>query len=610
MNPAAIVFSLITAAAALFLLWRVWDMRPLRLQPGWDRDGLEVEPTRFHTPTPLTRRDLLPMLVITLAYAAVAFWGLGDRDTPQSWRYFSAPGDQVVLELDGEAEIGRAAYFTGPEAGKYRLDSSRDGQNWTWLGELDQTYAQVLRWKELEPEELAGARYVRVKLVSGALHLGELALWDTAGNRLSFRTEDPLTDEQDRVPDRFSYLNSTYFDEIYHARTAWEHIQGVWPYEITHPPLGKILIGAGIRLFGMNPFGWRFIGTLFGVLMLPLLYLFLKNMTGSTRVTACITAVFAFDFMHFVQTRISTIDTYSVFFILLMYYFLYRYYVLPWDAPVKKCLPWLFLSGLCFGLGAASKWTVVFGGIGLALLWCVRQGTVLRWRHIHGLRGSLTEYFVPTVLWCVLFFVLIPVVVYCLAYIPYARAKDTSLFSLDYLRIVWDNAQYMLNYHGKLQATHPYQSTWVQWIFDIRPILYYLEYMDGGMRSAFAAFGNPLFWWTGLGAVVCLGIKAVRGDRLALVPLLGWLACLVPWIGVPRCAFIYHYFPCTPFLALSLGRLGADLEKRRPRERWSLALALGCLLLFALFYPVLSGMAAPGWYEDGLLRWFGGMWPF
>lgn len=72
-------------------------------------------------------------------------------------------------------------------------------------------------------------------------------------------------------------MNSTYFDEIYHARTAWEHLNGVYPYEITHPPLGKIIISIGIALFGMTPFGWRFSGTLFGVLMLPVIYIFAKG---------------------------------------------------------------------------------------------------------------------------------------------------------------------------------------------------------------------------------------------------------------------------------------------------------------------------------------------
>ena len=94
---------------------------------------------------------------------------------------------------------------------------------------------------------------------------------------------------------------------------------GLEPYENTHPTLGKLIISVGIRIFGMNPFGWRFMGTLFGVLMLPALYHFLKRLFGSTFLCTAGTVLFAFDFMHYVQTRIATIDTYAVFFIILMY---------------------------------------------------------------------------------------------------------------------------------------------------------------------------------------------------------------------------------------------------------------------------------------------------
>lgn len=69
-----------------------------------------------------------------------------------------------------------------------------------------------------------------------------------------------------------SYLNSTYFDEIYHPRTAYEQLhydEFDSAYEWTHPPLGKTLMMIGIELFGMTPFGWRFMGTLMGVIMLP-----------------------------------------------------------------------------------------------------------------------------------------------------------------------------------------------------------------------------------------------------------------------------------------------------------------------------------------------------
>ena len=54
-------------------------------------------------------------------------------------------------------------------------------------------------------------------------------------------------------------------------------IHKLYCYENTHPPLGKIFIACGVLMFGMNPFGWRFMGTLFGVFMVPIIYLFAKR---------------------------------------------------------------------------------------------------------------------------------------------------------------------------------------------------------------------------------------------------------------------------------------------------------------------------------------------
>ena len=56
---------------------------------------------------------------------------------------------------------------------------------------------------------------------------------------------------------RIPAFDGDVFDEIYHARTAYEHILGMKPYENSHPPLGKLFISLGILAFGMNPFGWR-----------------------------------------------------------------------------------------------------------------------------------------------------------------------------------------------------------------------------------------------------------------------------------------------------------------------------------------------------------------
>jgi len=315
-----------------------------------------------------------------------------------------------------------------------------------------------------------------------------------------------------------------------------------------------------------------------------------------------------------VQTRIATIDTYGVFFILLMYYFMYLYFVQPYDAPLRKTLPRLFLSGLSFGLGAACKWTVVYGGAGLAVLWLVRQILCLSRRSGGSERktGACLRRMIPTVLCSILFFIVIPAVVYISAYIPYAAAKGMKIFSLDYLKLVWDNQKYMFSYHSGLEATHPYEARWWKWPIDLRPILYYLKYYDDGTKAAFGAFGNPLFWWTGLGAMICMLVKTLRGDGLALLIAVGYLSSLLPWVFISRCAFVYHYFPCTVFLALALAYMFGNLRGKAGRGAKLLAPAFAglCLLLFAVFYPVLTGVRFSQAYTNTLLRWFGGQWPF
>ena len=134
-----------------------------------------------------------------------------------------------------------------------------------------------------------------------------------------------LVDEQDTVPEEPSYFNGMIFDEIYHARTAYENIHNMSVYEWTHPPLGKLIIALGILIFGMKPFGWRIMGALFGVAMVPLMYVFAKRIFKRTDFAFITAGLWAFDCMHFTQTRIATIDVYGVFFILLMFFFMYEY---------------------------------------------------------------------------------------------------------------------------------------------------------------------------------------------------------------------------------------------------------------------------------------------
>ena len=217
--------------------------------------------------------------------------------------------------------------------------------------------------------------------------------------------------------------------------------------------------------------------------------------------------------------------------------------------------------------------------------------------------------FVKNALFCVLFFVLIPALIYDLSYLPYGiAAGKANPLSADYQRIVLDNQRYMFRYHSQLVATHPYSSHWYQWLLDIRPILYYLDYLPDGRHISFGAFVNPVLCWGGLLSLfVLFFLLLVRRDRRAGYILLAYLAQLLPWVLVPRLTFAYHYFPCTPFLALSLGECFQVLSLDPPKgSRAVVGLVLLSLLVFALFYPNLAGFPVAA---DGLRSWLP-TWPF
>ena len=629
LTPAVLFVVLFLGVSIAFFVYYWFAITPRKGTLEWIAMS-EAQPRRLTFTLkrhPMERLDILPLLLITVLYACTAFFRLGDMQGIESWVRMSE-GENVSFSLAESSDIAEIRFFTGIGTGSYTLEYTADGQTWESVT-LDQPYNSLLKWETatIEVEEdveenitLTGKIFRLTAYPDSNSHpsrevldLGELAFFDADGNLLTPVYVDEagaaLFDEQELVAETF-YTNSSYFDEIYHARTAKENIDDIYPYEVSHPPLGKLIISLGIRMFGMNPFGWRFMGTLFGVLMLPLLYVFLKNMFGKTAVATCGTILFAVDFMHLVQTRIATIDTYGVFFILAMYYFMYRWLTIPPDVKLRKSIPSLFLCGLMFGIGVASKWTVIYGGVGLALLWLI--GLILKGREwTRRTRPRFVPYVLGTIVLSLLFFIVIPVVIYVASYLPYAKADGiTNLRGL--LDIVWDNQVFMLTYHQGVHDAHPYESRWYMWLVDARPILYFRE-MDRipGMKAAFSSFNNPLISWTGLLCVVLTGIQTFRRKcGRALFLFIGYLSQLVPWIFISRTTFAYHYFPSILFCVLCISYAMNDILARRRRfSRLAVYGLTGCAVgLYAAFYPVLIGLYVPTWYTYNFLRWLPS-WP-
>lgn len=173
----------------------------------------------------------------------------------------------------------------------------------------------------------------------------------------------------------------------------------------------------------------------------------------------------------------------------------------------------------------------------------------------------------------------------------------------------------MFRYHSTLEATHSFASPWYEWPLDIRPIWYFAGDTQEGY-STISAFGNPLLWWAGipaLGAAACLWWK--ERFRWAGLVLAGFLSVYLPWVLVPRLTFIYHYFTAVPFLVVALCGVFSLLYQRGGFARQltfpggiqcsgaTLLLAAftaACLLLFAVYFPVLSGSPTTRDYANAL----------
>ncbi|MFD2117959.1 glycosyltransferase family 39 protein [Paenibacillus yanchengensis] len=594
------------------------------------------------------RKDIIIMTVITVVYATVAFINLGATKGPVTVWQPKSSGQSFYIDLGDIKEIDRITSFGGVGTGAYQLAFSNNGTDWSYEMEVEQDHVAVFAWNTQKIQ--LTAQYVKVTTQKAGFSMHELgvyeadsttplpiaAIYDEQAVDARRGNVAQLFDEQQLMIRDHQFKFGSYFDEIYHARTAYEHLEGIKAYESTHPPLGKIIIALGIKLFGLNPFGWRVAGTVIGILMLPIMYIFALRLFRKTPFATIATALFAVDFMHFSQTRIATIDVYGVFFIMLMFYFMHRYFMMNFyrDRFVKTLIP-LGLAGLMFGLGFASKWIAAYGGAGLAVMLAISlfarykeyraakrvlksginraegfkegmdhfNGSIFEKRELTRVIEKFPKYTIYTLLICLVFYVVVPLAIYMMSYIPVLNAMDSGYTVKAFI----DYQKNMFNYHSNLVSTHAFSSSWWEWPFMKRPVWYYSDkYVVEGMKSTIVALGNPIIWWTGLFAVIAtIWFSIKRRDKWMYTVWIAYLSQYIPWMLVTRETFLYHYFAMVPFMILSIVYMFTLIEERYPKwKKVKYMYTAGAAILFILFYPALSGLTVPDWYINVLLRWF------
>ena len=330
------------------------------------------------------------------------------------------------------------------------------------------------------------------------------------------------------------------------------------------------------------------------------MYLFVKKLFENSFIAAATTGLLVFDCMHYTLSRIATIDIFAAFFILLMYYFLYEYFLkddsyrkskvtFSDKIPPRDVLLPLALCGISMAFGVATKWTGVYAGLGLGVLFIWHTLT-------HFPKGQVLRLFG----FCCVFFIFIPLVVYALCFIPVVGYTEyTGLIDK-----VIKGTQYMFNYHSTLVAEHYYSSPFYEWPIIWMPLLDANDAVDSVRVSAVSCMGNPAIWWTGIFCEFYVLFRwIIKKDKKAGFLFIAYLAQYVPWMSISRITFIYHYFPAILFVILMMGYTMLHVMESFSWGKKAITFYMAiAVFIFFLFFPVISGL--PVSKEYGLhLRW-------
>lgn len=391
-----------------------------------------------------------------------------------------------------------------------------------------------------------------------------------------------------------NYLATPVFDEIYYVKSAFQYVQGISPQIWVHPQLA-ILIGAvSLKLLGISSFAWRIVPNIINLLLIPLMYIFAYKLFAKRSIAIIATFLLCCDFMHFVMGRYYSLEPFVTLFLFLEYYFLFLYYQGRLSGSTfKQSKINLFYAGIMFGLGISSKWNAIYSSLMIVL--------ILIYIEIIKAKPQFTQL-LQKIFIASLIFIIIPLGIYCLTYIPYAKINHFQ----DFAGQIYQLQNSMLNFNLNLNhATHPYSSNYWSWPLDYKPLaIYYWQHLN--MSSSVVVMCNPAISWAFYPVVLFLIYRACHHDSKALFLSLALLIQYIPYAFIHRVSFIYYFYSVIPLLILSICHvINLSLKSKSRLIIWTIyAYLLIALILFIEFYPVLSGITFYRKYTTYVLLWF------
>ena len=367
------------------------------------------------------------------------------------------------------------------------------------------------------------------------------------------------------------------------------------PAFVVHPPLGKWIIGLGMKIFGWsNPFGWRIAAAICGIIVVYLTCRLAWALFNSWILTGIAGMFVATDGVAISLSRVGLLDG------ILAAFCLAGVLCVVYDQQqVRERLSrnvlganlgndrvgvrwWLVLAGVWLGYACAVKWSglyllavcgvFVFARDLSLRLSALRLNSLALSKDYPAVTGKSRAWLGAIVRGGLPAFgqlVVVAIAVYFANWWnwfahPKAWGHGKTAAATghsSWLDPISDYFTYMsevMKFHTGVTSKHPYQSYPWQWLINQRPtsMLFEKPHGDNGdfTVEAMSSLGNPMLWWVGVIALaVIIYCTFVRRDWRAGVILVGYLGLWAPWLLYwYRTIFMFYMVVSTPFVALAV----------------------------------------------------------
>lgn len=363
-------------------------------------------------------------------------------------------------------------------------------------------------------------------------------------------------------------------DDFSVAITAINYMEAgqLGPTMWNHPALRNLLVYWSIQLFGSGVVGVKGWCVLFGTLSIPLLAVVTRRLAGSAAAALIAALLWTIEPLAIDFSRQGINDIYLAFFPLLGIWCALRH---DEGSPPR----WLVASGVAFGLGLASKWSVVFpmavtGGLLLSSLYRARLGAPR-------LAGRLS--------FLVCSLVVLPLTVYLLTFYPWF-GRGYSLAEWPILqKAMYRETKLHTGYHETIQGDHR------AWEWFVRPVTYKETFFvrtdeQEPLRSPnveenvvlLLAVANPLVWLMVLPAGAWTAWRAIRTrDRMLCYMVVLFVISYLPFAAAQRPVWVNTAVAVLPFAFMLLGYALRDILGSSTSRRRVLAVYLAVVLIIS-----------------------------